>query len=440
MVKRWAPSAYPPPPGTSIEAEFDFPAVPSTVNSGNGEGEVERVLSEYDFVNDADLPYHPANMRDAVVDLGRLSLCTISLDGRALGAGAEQQEAVFDPNAGIEVRLLGASTKNARVDTLFRGAEVENSLLWPLLLLECNLHSGDARDLLELSRNKLKRKGNAVAKQKIEQALQICLPKWIGDLRAIDGNSELLPELSLYAELFGHKELTLGEWRALSIACEPVPLTLGALADAPTLDLHLAGLNAHSEGRPLQQDSSLGQLTLTNATHNNLPLMWFRRFLITRFPRRTFLGRSEIADSVRYRFEKGTAGEDVTDDGLRLELLRLRRRSTVGCRGALLCPQRFEGLSIPEGKIGWWNSTDEYMTRQMPSPFIVTKDAVTIPRPETFVRWLAKMRGESEERVASLTIEFLAHADEIMGEAWGVAKEYDLGAASAGLRGAFRVP
>ncbi len=443
LVKRWARVPYPPPPGTCLEAEFDFPLVPQTVTWGSSAGrQAEHVLREYDLVNDGDLPYHAAKMRDTVADLARSSLCTIQMNGGSTHMGALPEPRVarftFEPAAGVELRLRGVNLGMCRVDTSFRGADVDNGLLWPLLALECNLHAGNARDLLELSRSKFTRKGNAFARQKIDEGLTALLGGWLAELRTGAGDQEDRPFLSLYAHLFGHPEIAGSEWREIFLDRETKILTLGQLADASTIALHFAESSHRAPPATLRTELGNGDVTLIDVDSNNVDRGWLPEFLLAHFPSRSFLGESAQTRGRHYTFSKSSNVEDVSDEGLRYELVKVRS-AIVGRRGVLLCPAQFAALALPDGTRGWWNIESSFVHRVMADPFVGTKDEVTIPGPEAYVRWLAKLRGHSEKVVASTLAGFLKHADLLVADGWAGRKRYNLEAVIAGLHGTFGV-
>jgi|GEM_PF-7124630 len=442
VVRKREQTDYPPPPGTRIEAEFEFDRIPTRVSWGSrSQREADRVVNEYDFVNDGDLPYHPAKIRDTIGDLARMSLCPVELTGpsshavvpsTAIGEGAS-----FVQDAGVELRLRSVSLALFPVDTRFRGAEVDNKRRWPLLGLDCNLHAGDARDLLELSRKELTRRGNEILEERIDLALKTCVPMWLKNFRSADGDKDYLPVLSLYAALFGHEQIAGLEWRSLELECKDQAITLGDIADAQTLDLHFSPGSARTASRPPLRVARAGNgIELVDVNSDRTGSGWLSDFVRAHFAGRTFVGGSASTGGRHYRLEKGAQLEEVTDLGLRYELLDDRIRG-IGCRGTLMCPARFASLAIPDRASGWWNRPDAFVDRQMANPFVLKERDVTVPRPEAYVRWLAAHREEPESAVAARLIQFLTHADSIAAGDWGARKRYDLASVVAALRSAF---
>lgn len=444
VVRKREQTGYPPPPGTCIQAVFEFDRIPTRVSWGRStQREADRVVDEYDFVNDADLPYAPAKIRDTIRDLGATSLCQVELAGPSssgvVPGTAINEAASFVQEAGVELRLRGVSLGLFPVDTRFRGAEVDNKRRWPLLGLDCNLHAGDARDLLELSRKELTRRGNEFLEEKIELALTTCVPLWLKNFRSADGDKDYLRVLSLYAALFGHEQIAQAEWRTLELECQPEAITLGEIADARALELHFSPDSARTGRRPpLSVERGENGLELVHVNSERTGSGWLGDFVRAHFTSRTFSGRSVNTGGRHYQFEKGAALEEVTDGGLRYELLDARIWG-IGCRRTLLCPVQFADLAIPNGVTGWWSRRDSFVGRQMANPFVLQEHEVAVPRPEAYVRWLAALREEPESAVAARLIQFLTHADSITAGTWGGRKRSDLASAVTALRSAFDV-
>ncbi len=444
VVRTREQTNFPVPPGTCVEAEFEFARIPGRVSWGGGtQREADLIVRAYDFVNDSELPYHPAKIRDTVSDLARVSLCPLELidaSGVAVrSAAVVASGASFVAEAGVELQLEGVSLGMCPVDARFRGAEVGSGVRWPLLGLECNLHAGDARGLLELSRKDLTRPGNDFLVSRIEQALATCVPEWLKRHRASEADPEDLRALSLYAALFGFPEIAGAEWRDLELACASGPVTLGEISDTQTLDLHFTPDAAERDPRPpLTATRSEDGLELANVNSDRIGSGWLSEFVRAHFPHRTFAGESASTSGRHYRFAKDAEFEEVTDEGLRYELLN-HRIWGVGCRGILLCPTRFEGLAIGARDGGWWHPHDTLVRRRLANPFVLKQQDVTVPHPEVYVRWLAALRKEPEATVAAHLVHFLTHADSIAAADWGPRKRYDLAAVLTTLRATFGV-
>lgn len=433
VKRRLSSNKYPPPAGSVLEAEFDFPRVPSTVNLG-GSGEARNLMREYDFVYDAEVPYSAARIRDTIADLARLSVCSIQLDGRSQSSLPPAERFLFDPVAGVELRLLDAALKSFRVSMLFRGAEVESRATMPLLSIESNLHSGDARNLLELSRNKLTRQGNRIAIDATESGLRSCVRVWLADPPS-GLTTNQIGVLALYATLFDSNGISDARWREVHLATEPnLGLTLGTLADAQRIEIQIVPMSA-TERQPMQanREGENVQLIYSDA---DLDRDWFGPFLQRHFPRRVFLGRHTLTKGVMYEFSKSPPGEDVTDEGLRHDLLRVYP-PLVGCRHTLLCPAKFGRLKMPKSLPGWWTSDTRFISGVIANPFIVTKENVTIRHADAYVWWLASKRNEPAAEIAESLIVFMRYVDQLVGPNWGVTKQYDLEAVVAGLRATF---
>jgi len=444
VVRKQKQVSYPPPPGTWINAEFEFEGIPSSVSwGGHSQREADRAVNEYDFVNDEELPYYPAKIRDTIEDMARMALCPVELAGQSstaeLSGTAVDQGATFVQEAGVELRLESAALGQHPVSSRFRGADVDNKWRWPLLYLDCNLHQGDARELLELSRKKLTGQGNRVLNEKIRLALSKCVPLWLDSARSNAGKKEHLAALSLYAALFGHEQIAGTEWRDLKLERAPEDITLGEISDARTLDLHFSPASARTGPRPpLRVERREDGLALVHVSFDRTGSGWLPDFVRAHFTSRTFLGASPSTGGRHYRFEKGAALEEVTAGGLLYELLDDRIWG-IGCRRTLLCPEQFAELAIPETAPGWWNQRDGFVDRQMANPFVLDDQRVTVPRPERYVRWLAALRGQPENAVGARLIEFIKHADSIAAGEWHTRKRYDLSAVLAALHDTFDV-
>lgn len=433
VKKQVQTSPYPLPAGTIVEAEFEFPQVPTRISwSGATERETDQLLREYDFVSDSELPYWPAKMRDVVSDLASASLCKIDLNGSSVKFPKDEVEP-FDSTPTVDIRLLDAGFQSGVVHLRFRGAIVENNVFWPLLSLDCNLQTGNARNLLDLSRSKLTRQGNTFAQKEIKVAVHSLLPKWLEHFRK-DKQTGKISFLALYALLYTNLVQKDQEWREIELV--PNSVKLGELADAKELEIHFVRRAIEREKQlPVGVEKGENRLELQNLDLNFRDTDWFGRFIRKHFPGRILRGEKGEPDRRYYVFTQESSIEDIDDDALRAVLVR-SHGGGLGCRKIIPCSKKFRGLMIPEGTQGWFGPSDPFMSSAMANPFVVTETAVTLRNLNSYVRWLAERRAEPETTVASTLISFLEHADNLVQD-WNVRKEYDISSVVALLKNEF---
>lgn len=444
--------AFAPPTGTQVEARFQVDRLArdrtrSMRSMDHRHGHKgHRALDEYDFVLHDELPQAAAAISELVYDMAEGSLCPLQMklpiaarDTERRGDG-DAKFRHFDAEEGIEIEIMECGLDCSYMLPRYRGTRVGGWSLQDTTPFqgECGLHTSEADEFLEVSRNDFTREGLNEACERLHRVLRTLAPGWLHQLRASknDADRQILPFASLYAMLRDmqyHGE----EWRAVpftsrySRASGPT-MTLGAIADANALcvggwdDSGSSGLNASMED---------GTVVLRGHTLRDRK-DWLPTFLRMFFPSRRLEAITKGPHKL-YRLRKGEPDEDVADDVLVHLLDPPNQHWADRKRSMLPCPRRFAGLAFNlDGKDRWRPDVDPLILASIANPFIGGASfrpssssgeiSVEVPQVERYVRWLAKRRSESEGHVAEQLWIFICHVDRLMQDHWRECKRYDL--------------
>ena len=452
--------AFAPPTGTLVEARFQVDRLArdrreSMRRMEHRQGpKGHRVLDEYDFVLHEELPQAAAAISELVYDMADGSLCPLQLNLPITAPDAEGdgEENVlfrhFDAEQGIEIQILEYGLDSGYMRPRYRGSRIGG---WSLngttpFQGECGLHTSEADDFLEISRNDFTRDGIDRARQQLYSVLRSVTPSWLDRLRRSTRltDRQILPFVSLYAML--HDIQPHGdEWRKVPFgsrehfATSSETLTLGAIADADAL--RVGGWDDSNHSSSLSASMEDGIVVLRGPTLSDRE-DWIPTFLRKFFPSRC-LEAIEKGPSKRYRLAKGAPNEDVADEVL-AHLLVPSHSGFLGKRGVLPCPRQFAGLAYGvDEKDRWLSGLNPLILATIANPFIcrehrrrsttLSVNSVEIPQVERYVRWLARRRSESEAHVAEQLMEFIRYVDHLMQEPWRKHKRYDLNAVETDL-------
>lgn len=439
---------FAPPPGTIVEARFRVDRLARdrqrSMRREDRHRRGWRVLEEYDFVLDDEIPETAAAISELVYDMADGSLCPLQLslpiatrdrDDRRLEHELFRH---FDPEEGIEVRIAEYGLDYGYMRPRYRGAGIGG---WNLHTMpfsgECDIHTSEADDFLELSRNDFTREGLRMARERLRNVLLKVAPSWLRQLREATNESDrqILPYVSFYAML-NDVQSHGDEWKTVPFSSrhygsEPKPtLDLGVIASADEVVVGERGspYNASVEGQAVV----LRGPAMDSRDH------WLAVFLRKFFPVRKI--ETIITGPHRqYRLRKGPPEEDVSD----VVLAHLLMPTFSERRAVLPCPKRFAGLAYYEESDDWWRPGLNYLIlTTMANPFVCRKHwlresvsvyLIEIPQVERYVRWLAKQRAEPEAHIAEQLLEFIRYVDKLMEDAWRGLKNYDLSLVEADL-------
>ena len=308
---------------------------------------------------------------------------------------------------------------------------------------ECDIHTSEADDFLELSRNDFTGNGHDMAQKHLSSVLLKAMPKWLGQLRDSpnERDQNTLPFVSFYAMLNGiqcHGD----EWQRIAFSSgarwgrEPPPsLDLGTIASAVEVTAgHVASSSYNA--------SIENGVVILRGPAMDSRRHWLATFLMMFFPSRT-LDTIIEGPHRHYRLKKGPAEEDVADEVL-LHLLAPNNQGFAGKRRVLPCPKRFAGLAYYSGIDVEWRTHgwDDLILSTMASPFVCKEHRLTesfsftveIPNIQGYVHWLAKQRSEPECQIAELLLDYIRHIDKLMKGYWQGVKQYDLKTVESDLR------
>lgn len=443
---------FAPPTGTLVEARFRVDRLardrPRSMRREDRGWRGMRVLEDYDFVLDDEIPEAAAAISELVYDMADGSLCPLLLSLPIATHSRDDRRPEhelfrhFDSKEGIEVRVTECGLDHGAMYPKYRGSRVGGWILQRNTPFngECDLHTSEADDFLELSRNDFTREGLEMARERLRNVLLTVAPSWLGQLRESTNESDrqLLPYVSFYAML-NDVESHGDEWKAVPFSSsyygrKPKPtLDLGtiAFADEVVVGERDTPYNASVEGQAV----ILRGPAMDSRDH------WLAVFLRKFFPVRKL--ESIITGPHRqYRLRKGSPEEDVTDVVL-AHLLVPTPQGFVGRRGVLPCPKRFAGLAYCKDNEDIWRPGLDYLVlTTMANPFVskqhwlretVSTYLVEIPQVQRYVRWLANQRAEPEAHIAEQLLEFIRYVDKLMEDAWRSFKNYDLGIVEAEL-------
>jgi hypothetical protein len=435
---------FAPPAGTLVEAQFQVDRLARDrrrsmhMERQDRHWRGIRALEEYDFVLDEEIPQAAAAISELVDDMADGSLCplhlTLPLVARSREDGRPENELFrhFDPKEGIEVLITECALDSGHIRPRYRGCGVGG---WSLHAFpfsgECDLHTSEADDFLELSRNDFTREGLDMARERLRNVLRTVAPTWLSQLRRSTAESDkrILPFASLYAML-NDVEQEGDEWKTLPFTSRsyggrpsPSTLDLGEIASAEAVVVgEVSGpYNASVE------DEGVVVRGHAMASREDWLAVFLRKF----FPSRK-LESIIKGPRVQYRLTKGPAEEDVSD----VVLAYLLTPKSAGKRGVLPCPKQFAGLAYSTSRDHEWRAgLDDLVLTTMANPFLYKQRwvresfsgfLVELPQVGGYVRWLAKQRAESEAHIAEQLLEFIRHVDTLMEDLWQASKHYDL--------------
>jgi hypothetical protein len=445
---------FAPPTGTLVEARFRVDRLARDSRQSMRREKFQdhhwrgrRVFDEYDFVLDKEIPHAAAAICEMVYDMADGSLCPLQSHLPIVPRNQEDRLSEnelfrhFNSKEGIEVRVTECELDAGSIRPRYRGSAVGG---WHLHESpfggECDLHTAEADDFLELSRNEFTREGLDVARERLREVLRSVTPSWLSQLRRSTAEDEkrVLGHVSLYAmlnDLERHGE----EWRSVAFTSgrrygrqsEPT-LDFGAIADAEEVIVEKpdSPYNATTQGKAI----------VLHGTYMESRQHWLAVFLRKFFPTRHLESIIDGTSHRQYRLRKGPQEEDVTDTVLAY-LLAPSPGGLVGRRGVLPCPKRFAGLACNTNSQDEWR-LDSLILAAMANPFVGRDNwpgsqflvRVEIPQVKHYVRWLANQRAESESHIAEQVLEFIRYVDKLMEGQWHTAKHYDLKAVESDLR------
>jgi hypothetical protein len=451
--------AFAPPTGTQVEARFQVDRLArDRTDSMRGRDHQRgpkgyRALVEYDFVLHEELPQAAAAISELAYDMAEGSLCPLQLNlpiavnNSDRGDDKDVLFRHFDAKEGIEIQILEYGLDCTYMLPRYRGTRVAG---WSLsdttpFQGECGLHTSEADEFLEISRNDFTPDGLSRARERLHRVLQILAPSWLDRLRRSKSptDRQILPFASLYAmlrDIQPHGD----EWRAVPFTSRYTrdssrTMTLGAIADANTL--RVGGWN-DSGSSSLHAVMENGTVVL-RGTSLNIRKDWLPTFL------RKFYSSRRLEAITKgplklYRLAKGEPYEDVADDVLVHLLDPPNQQNADRRRSVLPCPRRFTGLAFDLDERDRWLPSDPLILASIANPFIggasfrpsssLDERSVEIPQVERYVRWLAKRRSESEAHIAEQLWTFIVYVDHLMQDHWRECKRYDLQVVESDLR------
>jgi hypothetical protein len=300
----------------------------------------------------------------------------------------------------------------------------------------------DARDVLELSRNKLTRAGERTLHQRLNEAMKVAVPRWLEHWRGKSEGAEreMVQRLSLYAYLWEPTvaPVVIGdEWKEVILGGTQ-SVTLGQVATAQKASFSmessvrfLRGSLAAPEPADIRIDGD--RVILRRVNGDTGIERWLQAFLFRQF-------RNRILDAdereIVYHFVRADSDvEDVTDAGLGA-ILRMRSPYFGGIRSTIPCPKAFSELRLRDGVQLFELVQNPFVRRTMANPFVRRERppvGVELLHVESYARWVAKQAGSPLRYIVKALLDFIRHVDALMGEkGWLVPKRYSV--ADAELR------
>ena len=451
--------AFAPPIGTQVEARFQVDRLArDRTESMRGRERRHgrkgyRALVEYDFVLHEELPQAAAAISELVYDMADGSLCPLQLNFPIAVNDSErgdERDALFrhfDAKEGIEIQILECGLDCTYMLPRYRGTRVGGWSLHDTTPFqgECGLHTSEADEFLEISRNDFTPDGLNKASERLHRVLQTLAPSWLDRLRTSKSRTDrqILPFASLYAmlrDIQPHGD----EWRAVPFTSRystdsSQTMTLGAIADANSLRVGGWDDSGSSSWRAQMEDGTV----VLRGTSVSGREDWLPTFLRKFFPSRRLEAMTK-GPQKQYGLEKGVPNEDVANDVLVHLLDPPNEHNSDRKRKVLPCPCRFTGLAFDlDERDRWRQGVDPLILASIASPFIggvsflptsFDEKSVEILQVERYVRWLARRRSESEAHIAEQLWTFIVYVDHLMQDRWRECKLYDLKVVESDLR------
>ncbi|TAK22845.1 MAG: hypothetical protein EPO40_27805 [Myxococcaceae bacterium] len=447
--------------GTRVSFEFEVEAVPSRVSLSTSDEDLNRILTGFDPVADQDMPYEAARIRAAVRDFAFSAAVPVRLDGTFCEMPPVNQVdddrtyIFFDRKTSIELRFRGSF--HGSLTLCYRGAPLETVRGSNFINLQADLRFGEARDLLQLSREKLSGKGVVLVGDRLDDALSRAMPAYLEHIKT-RGDADLdLQAASLWSVLADKRDLNeigqrLNSWREHRL-WETGP-KLGELLDATALDVVVDGARRNYAAEPNKWNPREGKLELLSRTSLDPETLFA---LFSRMGRHVSLASGKMKavkglpgageSTVHYRVSRDSSLDPLPDGGLKYLLLHRYGSWGVGGRVSLPCSQRFAELALRERATWgtWINRTHSGAGPLMVSPFFVEgnrgQGRLTLRNVTQLIRWVAErvLHPAPVEQIARAYLRFIVHADRLARVGWGERVNYEIDEVRHELRREFGI-
>lgn len=363
--ERWDEVTVPRTAGTIVTAYFEIEPIPRSIFYGPYVSVDHRVLSRFDPLLDKEMPLALARVHNIVKSMAQKSICRLRFAHEELAVKEGRVETrFFFPEAGVELSLKGCSLTQGEATSYYRGTPVPDATVgWKLLSVEVDILSGDAPDLLQLSRRDWTSAGYRALYKKINDALPRATAYWL-DCDTVDAEKRGI--LQFYAALTRGELDKFGAWHGVSIAPE---ITLGNLATAHSVKVRVGYRNQSLIVKRIGDQ----RYEIELVKYAPSAVGWLAPLLQSNFSA-VELAKSRQDDLVYSFARSDTPIADIKARqyaGMMHDMLSRRDMSTqsMSRRGPIPCPDRFANLrSVSQRQYMYWD--DKFFPCYAVSPFL----------------------------------------------------------------------
>ncbi|MFT3764514.1 MAG: hypothetical protein QM820_03200 [Minicystis sp.] len=438
--------------GTRVEFDIEEDKLPTSWSISGEHQEARQALRDFDFLVHDELPIQALKLRQAARNFAATCLATVRTHPPPSEAASDSEEfgswgPFFDRPTGLLIRKMRADLLTDEFRLSYRGAPVRKpELRAHRLFLSCDAYFGQAKEVLQLSRETLTRLGRGELSTKIEGALERAIPKYLDSLRStpVESRSEAhrdelaAASLEAYVRALTPASVSGNEWKDIIIRGDADMMRLGEIVNLDTItieemfsykDTHRRRGHEH-ENRLTSRDPCKVSIP---STYNS----WLMDALnVSHHASYDGTREYKFAKARIFTFHRKGNALPSEANSPRECLSRIFpstwRRHTMPCS-----PGHILLAYVPAADLRQANNIFGAIWPRMICPFVIIEDKnVLLDCLPEYVRWTAKNAdgGPKDETVVAKALwAFLQEADAVMSEAWKDRKAYDLAFAKRDL-------
>lgn len=394
-------SEYLPLPGTELIFNIEIDKLPKSIKFGLFDD--RNVIFNYDFIKDDEIEYIPMKMISVAQRLAEMSLCSFSINNsitKSLSSEEKNSNApiYFDKSEGIEITFLAANLGESRTDVTFKGANAQSNFTIPILTLSVNILAGDAKDYLELNRNKLTLNGNKKINSTIYKSIKNNIDEWMSDKKY----DFIKGFLSLYKKVYLNDE-TSDEWMDIKFKVNRSEISLGEIIKYDKIEFTLGIFDEKKYKPKLTKEGN--KLTIEYFFKSQYQQDQIIKIIDHHFNRKLITSKGE---ELFYSFETSEEKSLVIEPSA-LPILIYKKSLTnfLGSRFTIPCADRYKVLEMPSDYKSWGLSSKDFGLPHMPSPVTRNNKIYDLENISYYIDWLSHKTEKNKSDIKAGLIDFI---------------------------------